>query len=460
MTSQEFHYLTIAETAELFRSRQASPVEVTQAILERIEVLNPQVNAFITVTAERAMKEAQQAELAFASERDISPLQGIPFATKDLMYTQGIVTTAGSKILADFVPSQNATVMEKLQHNGAVLVGKLNLLEFAMGGTMHNEHYGDTRNPWDLERFAGGSSSGSGAAVAAGLCSAALGTDTGGSIRSPANNCGIVGLKPTYGRVSRHGVVPLSWSLDHVGPMTRTVEDCVLMLQGIAGHDPKDPTSSTTPVPNYSAQLKDGVQGLHIGLPRKHFFDNLSKEIGEAVDEVIHTFIELGAIVEEITIEHVTSARDVYQAIVYSEATSYHLPWMQTQSNAYGPNCRERLESGLGLPAVAYVQAQKERRLMSEAAQEALAKVDLILVPGASQTPPRLDMNGSGMVAGYNNFFNIVGIPAISVPAGFTNQGLPVSIQLIGRPFDEASVLRAAYAYEQITPWHKLHPQF
>ena len=459
MNNQELCYLTIAEAGRRLRSRELSAVELAQAHLGRIEAVGGKLNAYITVTAERALEEAAEADRGFASGKTAGPLRGIPVATKDLMYTRRVRTTAGSEVLADFVSEHDATVMERLHEGGALAMGKLNLLEFAMGGTSHNVYFGDTHNPWDLERSPGGSSSGSGAAVTAGLCMGALGTDTGGSVRGPANNCGIVGLKPTYGRVSRHGVVPLSWSLDHVGPMTRTVEDCALMLGVVAGHDPRDPTSSTAPVPDYAAHLKEGVRGVRIGVLRPRFFQGLSQEVAEAVELALGVFIELGATLEDIDFERATKARAVYQPIVLSEATAYHLPWMQTRSDGYGPNCRDRLEQGLAIPASAYIQAQQERRLLTRDVLALLERVDVLLSAGAAQTPPKLDDEGGSAPTGYNNVFNITGVPAVSVPCGFSEGNLPMSFQIIGRPFDEAMVLRVAYAYEQATPWSQRHPE-
>ncbi len=351
MTTDDLCYLSIAETLARFRTRDLSPVELTQAHLDRIQALDGQLNAYITVLGDRALEQARAAEKAYASGKAAGPLAGVPIAVKDLVYTSGIRTTAGSKILADFIPEYDATVAERLQGAGAVLLGKLNLMEFAMGGTYTNFHYGPTRNPWDTERFPGGSSCGSGAAVASGMAMGALGSDTGGSIRGPAHNCGIVGLKPTYGRVSRHGVVPLSWSLDHVGPMTRTVEDNALMLQAIAGHDPQDPASSKAPVSDYTARLGEGVRGLRIGVLRTYFFDNLREEVSQAIESALGVLTELGATLQEVSLERSAKARAMYLAIAYSEATTYHRPWMQTRIDDYGPNCRTRLEQGLAIPA-------------------------------------------------------------------------------------------------------------
>ena len=303
MNTNDLCYLSIAEAANKLRARELSPVELTQAHLERIQALDGQLNAYITVLSDRALEQARTAEQAFASGKAAGPLQGVPIAVKDLVYTKGIRTTAGSKILADFVPDYDATVIERLEGAGAVLLGKLNMTEFAMGGTYTNIHYGPVRNPWDLERFSGSSSSGSGAAVAGGLAMAALGTDTGGSVRHPAGNCGIVGFKPTYGRVSRYGIVPLSWSMDHVGPMTRTVEDCALMLQALAGYDPRDHASSKAAVPDYTTRLRDGVRGLRIGVLRAYFFDDLREDVSQAIETALAVLTELGANTQDVAFQ-------------------------------------------------------------------------------------------------------------------------------------------------------------
>ncbi|MBI4197898.1 MAG: Asp-tRNA(Asn)/Glu-tRNA(Gln) amidotransferase subunit GatA, partial [Chloroflexi bacterium] len=409
-------------------------------------------------------EQARAAERAFARSSVASPLQGIPLAVKDLVYTRGIRTTAGSRILEDFVPDYDATVMEKLESAGAVLLGKLNLLEFAMGGTMTNVRFGATRNPWNTAHFPGGSSSGSGASVAAGLAMGAIGTDTGGSIRGPAHNCGILGLKPTYGRVSRHGVVPLSWSLDHVGPMTRTAEDCALMLQAIAGQDPRELASSAAPVDDYTAPLKDGVRGLRLGVLRKDAFRDLSTDVAAAIESALGLFGELGARSHEVSLAHDLDARTLYTAIAYPEATAYHLEWMKTRIQEYGPNCRNRLEQGLGLLAVQYVQAQRVRKVLYQDYMALFEGADLLVAPTAPTTAPRLDQGPGGEVPGrpaalsVTNPANLTGLPALALPIGFGSDGLPLSLQLIARPFDEAAILRAAHAYQQAAGWHTRRP--
>ena len=463
MSTNDLCFLTIAEATQRMRDRDLSPVELTQAHLDRIQALDSQLNSYITVLGDRALEQARTAEQLFGRGEATGPLQGIPIAIKDLVYTSGIRTTAGSKVLADFVPDYDATVIERLEGAGAVLLGKLNMSEFAMGGTFVNVHYGATRNPWDTERFAGGSSSGSGAAVAAGLALAALGSDTGGSIRGPAHNCGIVGLKPTFGRVSRRGVVPLSWSLDHVGPMTRTVEDCALMLQVIAGHDPKDTHSSEAPVANYTAHIRDGVRGLRIGVDRDTFFTDLQPDVAQAVEAALALLTELGASVHEVDLASSSKARAMYIAIAYPEATAYHMSWMQTRIDDYGPNCRSRLEQGLAIPATDHVNAQRQRRRLLQDYLSVLDSVDLIILPTSSRTAPRFDeqatINMEAAGRQYTSPMDLTGLPALVVPAGYGTDGMPVTFQVVGRPFDEATVLRAGHAYEQATDWHQRHPQ-
>ncbi len=462
MSNNDLCFLTIAEAAQRMRARDLSPVELTQAHLDRIQALDGQINSYITVLRDRAMEQAGAAERAFGQGNTTGPLQGIPIAVKDLVYTRGIRTAAGSKVLADFVPEYDATVTERLEAAGSVLLGKLNMSEFAMGGTFTNVHYGATRNPWDTERFAGSSSSGSGAAVAAGLALGALGTDTGGSIRGPAHNCGIVGLKPTFGRVSRHGVVPLSWSLDHVGPMTRTVEDCALILQAIAGHDPKDPNSSDAPVPVYTDHIRDGVRGLRIGVDRAFFFEELQPDVAKAIEAALAVLTELGATIRETDLSRSSKARAMYVAIAHPEATAYHLDWMQTRIDDYGPNPRSRLEQGLTIPATDYIQAQRERRLLLRDYLTALESVDVLVIPTSARVAPRFDEEetiNATAARQYTNPMDLTGLPALVVPAGFGDNDMPVTFQVVGRPFDEATVLRAGYAYQQATDWHQRHPQ-
>ena len=463
MPPQDLYYLSIAEAAQLMRDRQVSSVELTQAYLDRIHALDGVLNSYITVLRERAVEQAQVADQHFASGRVLSPLQGIPIAVKDILYTKGILTTAGSGVLDNFKPDYDATVVEKMEKGGAVLLGKLNLMEFAMGGSMDNVRFGPIHNPWNLDHYPGGSSSGSGAAVAGGLAMGAIGTDTGGSIRGPAHNCGIVGLKPTYGRVSRYGVVPLSWSLDHVGPMTRTVEDCALMLQVIAGHDPMEIASSKVPVDDYTVLLREDVKGLRIGVMDSDVPD-LNEEVNQALQVALRTFTEMGASLHDVSLDHEIDARALYTAIVYPEATAYHLQWMQTRIDDYGPNCRNRLEQGVGYLATQYIQSQQARRVLYDDYMRLFESVDVIISPSAANPAPRMDdeqpsdVSGRTTPRGFTNSHNLTGLPALVLPTGFSKAGLPLSLQIIGRPFEEATVLRMAHNYEQAAGWHLQHP--
>ena len=457
--------LTIAEAAALIRERKLSPVELTDACLARIESVEPKINAFITITSDEARAAAKTAADEIARGEYRGPLHGIPVALKDLFATAGVRTTAGSTILADNIPNTDSDPAARLKAAGAVLLGKLNLHEFAYGATGVNPHFGSCRNPWDTSRITGGSSSGSGASVASGECFAALGTDTGGSIRIPASLCGIVGLKPTFGRVSRRGVIPLSWSLDHVGPLARSVEDAAVVLQAIAGHDPQDASSSAEPVSGYAAGLRDGVKGLRIGVPGEFFFDNLGPEVEAAVRKAIGVLEALGASVREVSLPLITEAPAAVTAIMLPEALAYHRKWMEERPDDYGDDVRYRLELGATFLAVHYVQAQRLREMIvARWRDEVFSQVDLLVMP-TTMAPAfpieRSDLSVTFSLIRNTNPLNLLGVPAISVPCGFTETGLPIGLQLAGRWWDEPTALRAAYAYEQaILPGkeHKLAP--
>ena len=470
MSGDELTALSIAEAGRLVRDRKLSPVEITDAHLAQIDRLEPSVNAFITVTAEQAKEEAKAAEGEIAAGKRRGPLHGLPIAIKDLFDVAGVRMTAGSRILGDNVAAENSEPVARLNSAGAVLLGKLNLHEFAFGATGVNPHYGAARNPWDTERVTGGSSSGSGAAVAAGECLAALGTDTGGSIRIPASLCGIVGLKPTYGRVSKRGVLPLSWALDHIGPMTRTVEDAAILLGVLAGHDPGDPSTTNEPVPDYAGSLERGVRGLRIGIPRRFFFDSIDPEVEAAVRDAIKLLGEMGIAVSEIDVPYIDEIPGALTAIMLPEALAIHQRWMKERPADYGDDVRYRLELGATYLAVHYVQAQ---RLRQKAVQvwrdEVFEKVDLIATPTTPITAPLIEHAGGSTYAGgalqvtfslirLTNPLNFLGVPAVSVPCGFTSAGMPVGLQLAGRWWDEETILRAAHAYEQATDWHKRRP--
>jgi aspartyl-tRNA(Asn)/glutamyl-tRNA(Gln) amidotransferase subunit A len=454
---------TIGSLAPRIRKKEISPVELTTAVLERIAAIDAKVKAFITVMADEARAAAKAAEAAITRGRYLGPLHGIPVAVKDLYYTRGVKTTAGSKILADFVPDHDAAAVERLKQAGAIIIGKANTHEFAMSTWTP-----PTRNPWDLERIPGGSSGGSGAALAGDECITAIGTDTGGSIRIPAAFCGVVGLKPTFGRVSRHGVVPLAWTADHAGPMTKTVEDAAIMLSVMAGYDPRDPATVDIPVPSYTRALAGSIKGLRVGVPTEYFFSALDKEVEAAVRTAIATLERLGASVEDIRLPHIGSIPIVHACIVLTEAATYHEKWLRTRADDYAPDVRFSLEWGKLFMGIDYVQAQRVRELIRQDFAAALSKVDLIAAPTVpmaaskvGEDPITIGTTKELVISAtirLNRPSNHTGLPAISVPCGFTTSGLPIGLQLIGRAFDEATVLRAAHVYERNTPWHTRRP--
>ncbi len=460
--NSDLYWLSVAEAAQLIAARKLSPVEIAEASLRRIEDLEGRLNAFITVNGDAAIAAARMAADEIANGGANGSLYGVPLALKDIFGLAGVRMTAGSKILAESVASEDAEATARLKAAGGVILGKLNLHEFAFGATGVNPHYGAARNPWDLERITGGSSSGSGASVAAGECAAALGTDTGGSIRIPASLCGIVGLKPTYGRVSKRGVLPLSWSLDHVGPMTRTVEDAAIILQAIAGRDSEDASTAGELVPDYAETLRKGVRGLRIGLPKQFFFENVDVEVESAVRSAIALLGEMGAVLAEVDVPLISELPGGVTAIMLPEALAYHQKWMSERPDDYGDDVRFRLELGASFLAVHYVQAQRLREMAVEAwREEVFAKVDLIVTPTTPITARPIeegDLQVTFNLIRFTNPLNFLGVPAISIPCGFTGEGLPVGLQLAGRWWDEESVLRAAYAYEQATDWHRRRP--
>jgi aspartyl-tRNA(Asn)/glutamyl-tRNA(Gln) amidotransferase subunit A len=470
MSAQELTTQSLAEAARLVRERKISPVELTDAHLAEIEGLDPRTNAFITIMADAAREAARAAEQDIASGNHRGPLHGLPVAIKDLFDVAGVRMSAGSRILSDNVAAQDSEVAGRLKVAGAVLLGKLNLHEFAFGATGVNPHFGPAHNPWDAERITGGSSSGSGAAVAAGECLAALGTDTGGSIRIPASLCGIVGLKPTYGRVSKRGCFPLSWALDHVGPMARTVEDAAILLGVLAGHDRKDPSTADEPVPDYAGLLAGGVSGVRIGVPRQFFFSNVDAEVGAAVRAAIEAFGEMGAKITEVDLPLIDEMPGGVTAIMLPEALAIHQRWLKERPDDYGDDVRYRLELGATFLGIHYVQAQRLREKAVLAWQdEVFPQVDLIATPTTPITAPLIDevrgpaTSGAGLqttfsLIRFTNPFNFLGVPAISVPCGFTSAGMPIGLQLAGCWWDEGTVLRAAHIYEQATSWHKRRP--
>ena len=460
MGGDELGYATIREIGEQFRSRRLSPVELTLELLDRIERLNSTLHAFVTVTRERALADAKAAEVALRRGDHASPLLGIPVAYKDIFATRGILTTAGSALLADWIPETDATCVARLQRAGTVLLGKLITYEFALGIQLPGHRFLPARNPWNPAHAPGGSSSGSAAALAAGLVFGALGSDTGGSIRGPAALCGIAGLKPTYGRVSRAGVVTLSWTLDHAGPMARTVEDCAYLLQALAGYDPQDPASHRAPVGDYLSTLGRDVRGLRIGVPRDYFFEGIEGETAAAFEQAVDTLRRLGAAVRDVEIPSI-HATPAYMLIVLSEAFAYHQHDLRERPELYGEVLREQLLAGALITAGEYLQAQRLREQLRAEMVALLRDVDVLVTPTTTTPAPHMTavLNPDfGLPRSNRAPFNMSGLPALAVLCGFSSHRLPLSLQIAGRPFDEATVLRVGHAYEQATQWHRRRP--
>ncbi|HTO13639.1 MAG TPA: amidase [Candidatus Binatia bacterium] len=459
--SAEVAYATIRELGAHYRSRRLSPVEVTRALLARIEKLDGGLHAFVTLTPERALADARAAEEALG-RGDARPLLGIPIAHKDIYLTRGIRTTGGSALLADWMPDQDATCVRRWQEAGTVLLGKLITHEFAMGLQFPGHRFAAARNPWNPAHIPGGSSSGSGAALAAGLVHGATGSDTGGSIRGPAAFCGIVGLKPTYGRSSRAGVLSLSWTLDHTGPMARTVEDCALLLQPLAGHDPADPASSRAPVDDYVAGLGRDVRGVRIGVPRNYFFEGIDPEVERAFEAALAALRALGAEVRDVRIPSLAATHS-FLLILLAEAYAYHERDLREHPELYGDVLRERFQAGALVTGAEYMQAQRIRSEICAEVAAVLRDVDVLATPTAPKpaTPFALAHDPDfGFPRSNMPPFNITGSPALALPCGFSSTGLPLSLQLAGRPFEEALILRVGHAYEQATEWHTRRPVF
>ncbi len=454
--------LSLAEASELLRSGKASPVELTQACLRRIEALDPKLNAFVTVTAESALAAAQVAADEIAHGGWKGPLHGVPIALKDIVDQAGVRTTAASNVLRDNVPSEDSDVVRRLKAAGAVLLGKLNLHEFAYGGSAVVSAFGPVRNPWSLERSAGGSSAGSAAAVAAGLCYGAIGTDTGGSIRMPAAYCGIVGLKPTFGRVSTRGVVPLSWTLDHVGPMTRRVRDTTLMLQALVA-EPGDARQPGPAVPDDAAAL-DARGELRLGVPRALFYEGLHPEIEAATRAALSALERLGARALDVTLD---PGNEASVTVLRAEAWAYHEATVARSPELYQPETLRRIRGGAEISAAAYIQARRRVDELRHHARQLFDGVDLLVTPTTPVPPPAIDalladaaeLRAKEFVMLRNTRpFNTLGLPTVSVPCGFTSDGLPIGLQITGAAGDEARVLALALEYEQATDWHTRQP--
>lgn len=454
----ELHRMTIWQLAPRIRTRKVSPVELTRAVLDQVEKLDPILKAYITVDAEGALKAARTAQRQIARGNYLGPLHGIPVSLKDLYDTKGMLTTAGSKIMAGRIPTEDATTVAKLRGAGAIIVGKTNLHEFAFGHTTQNPHFGGTRNPYDTGRIPGGSSGGSAAAVAADMCIASTGSDTGGSIRTPSALCGIVGLKPTYGRVSLRGIVPLAWSLDHVGPMTKCVRDAAIMLSAMAGYDPEDPTSADEKVPAFAGSLRKGVKKLKVGIDPSFCFTGVDDQVAASLKNALEVLQALGARLLEVRLPNIELTSLAESILITTEAAAYHEENLRKRSTDYGEDVRALLEGGSIFSAMHYIKAQRMRRIIQKEFAEAFRKVDVFALPGAPVVAPPIGAQTVSIAGTETDLAmallrfacpsNLTGLPALSVPCGLSREGLPIGLQLVGRAFDEATVLRTACAFE------------
>ncbi|MEW5974933.1 MAG: amidase [Acidobacteriota bacterium] len=464
MATSEIVFKSGVALAALIRDRKLSPVEVVRAFLDRIDAVNPHVNAFITVTENRALAEARMAEREIKAGRYLGPLHGLPYAAKDNVATRGVRTTNGAKVTADWIPDYESTITDRLNRAGAIMIGKLNLPEFTMGSGRRGL-FGPTRNPWDLAYSPSGSSSGSGAAVASQMTPLAIGTDTGGSIRSPANSCGIVGLKPTYGRVSRFGITTLSWTCDHAGPMTKTVADAAIMLQAMAGLDSLDNSTSAEAVPDYREGLAGSLRGLRVGVPSNYFFDGVQAEALAAVRQALSVLRELGAVLVEVEVRHAELAEPALWIIQMSEGAAFHEERLKQHAEQLEPNVREHLEVATFYSAVDYIKSLRLRTVLMEEMRRVFKLCDVMAVP-AGNPARRLDaeiVESSSAPASFGDSWsigNMTGMPGIVLPCGFTAgpPALPLGLQLYARAFDEATLFRVGHAYESVTDWHKRRP--
>lgn len=461
--------LTLAQAAAAIRDGDLSSREATQACLARIARRQPELNAFIAVEAEAALAAADAADAVLAKGEATGALHGVPLAHKDMFYEEGLVATCGSKILREEVATTSSTALARIKAAGTVRLGALNMVEFAYGPTGHNVHYGAARNPWNPAHVTGGSSSGSGAAVAARLTYAALGSDTGGSIRMPAHFCGVSGLKTTVGLVSRHGAMPLSHSLDTIGPLARSIEDCALLLALMAGADPRDPTAATMPVPDYAAAAEGSLRGISIGIPDAFYVDDLDTDVARVLDETIATLKRGGARIVKVSLPDQTQLSGASQVVLNCEASAVHKRWLLERPDDYGAQVRGRLQNGFAIPAVTYLEALRWRGPALATHLDAVAGVDAVLAPTAPMPAPTIaetDVGGAdgaeAMIQRITRFtrpVNYLGLPAASLPCGFTRAGLPIGLQLIGRPFAEATLVRIGAAFQRETDFHEQMPE-
>src|SRR5215208_2763445 len=453
------HALTISSALELIRDQKISARDVAEACFHEIERLNPTLNAFITVIE---IEEAINAQSPAHNSSSANALRGIPIAIKDLFETAGVRTTVGSKFFADHIPEQDAFVVEKLKQAGAIVMGKTNTHEIALGITGNNPHYGTARNPWDITRIPGGSSSGSAIAVATGMALGALGTDTGGSIRIPASLCGVVGFKPTFGRVSLRGVFPLSWNLDHVGPLTKCVKDAAAILQVIAVYDPEDPASIKMLTGDYLGHLNDNVKGRKIALGAGAFMETAEPEVREAVREAAKVFESLGCKVQEVNMDWLQEAAVANKLMTQSDGAAVHRDRLKEHPEMFGEDIRRRLEDGAKTSSTEYILARRTQAEVKKRFEQFFESFDYLILPTTPIPAPTIEghdaVEQAGRLTRFTAPFNLAGLPALSIPCGFTKEGLPIGLQIVSRPWAEAKALNAGYAYEQSTDWHNSVP--
>jgi aspartyl-tRNA(Asn)/glutamyl-tRNA(Gln) amidotransferase subunit A len=467
--SAEPALLALTEVARAISKKELSSREATKSCLDRIAQWQPHLNAFMAIEADAALAAADAADSALAQGQVSGALHGVPLAHKDMYYDEGRVVTCGSKIRRDFVPATTSTALQRLKDAGTIRLGSLQMVEFAYGPTGHNTHFGAVHNPFALDHITGGSSSGSGSAVAARLTFAALGSDTGGSIRMPAHFCGVTGLKTTYGRISRASAMPLSQSLDTVGPLARTAEDCALLLGLMAGADPKDPTASACPIPDYMAATREAMKGLTIGVPTAFYVDDLDPEVARILDETIATLKREGAKIVQVELPDQRQLTAACQLVLAVEAASFHKRWLIERPQDYGPQVLMRLQNALAIPGVSYLEALRWRGPALSAHMAATAGVDAVLAPVAPVPAPTIAESDVGnspdaesviqRLSRFTRAINYLGLPSLSIPSGFTRSGLPVGMQLIGRSFDEANLLRIGAAFQRTTDFHARVPK-
>jgi aspartyl-tRNA(Asn)/glutamyl-tRNA(Gln) amidotransferase subunit A len=469
MSATEPALMSLTSVAKAIADKRVSSREVTKSCLDRIAQWQPRLNAFMAIEAEEALAAADAADEALAKGNSGGPLHGVPLAHKDMYYDKGKVVTCGSKIRRDFVATTTSTALQRLKDAGTVRLGSLQMVEFAYGPTGHNPHYGPVRNPWNVDHITGGSSSGSGSAVAARLTFAALGSDTGGSIRMPAHFCGVTGLKTTVGRISRAGAMPLSWSLDTVGPLAQSVEDCALLVGLMAGADSEDPTASCLPVPDYMAAAKQSIKGLRIGVPSAFYVDDLDPEVARVLDETLAVLRKDGAEIVQVELPDQRQLTAACQLVLATEAAAFHKRWMIERPGDYGAQVLMRLQNGLAIPAVSYLEAMRWRGPALAAYLAAVAGTDAMIAPVAPTPAPTIaesDVGNSNdaeaviqRVTRFTRPINYLGLPSLSIPTGFTKTGLPVGMQIVGRSFDEAMLIRIGSAFQRATDFHQRVPE-